>query len=49
MLVEGLQRLSAMADLQAYEYIGFGALEFVDFEMMRRGLGISFMFLRRYI
>ena len=33
MIIETLRRLRAFAPLSEYEYVGFGAHEFVDFEL----------------
>ncbi|MFI5258788.1 MAG: O-methyltransferase [Candidatus Limnocylindrales bacterium] len=43
MLVEAFRRLSAFGPLSQYAYVGFGAHEFVDFELMWRTLGITKM------
>lgn len=40
LIVDACQRLRAIAPLQDYEYVGFGGFEFVDFDMVRRRLGI---------
>jgi hypothetical protein len=40
MVVDACRRLRAFAPLAEYEYLGFGAFEFVDFELVRRELGI---------
>ena len=43
MIVEACRRLNTIAPLSSYQYVGFGALEFVDFELFHRELGISLM------
>lgn len=43
MLVEAFRRLSTLGPLGEYAYIGFGAHEFVDFELMWRTIGITTM------
>ncbi|MGW0772693.1 O-methyltransferase [Streptomyces sp. NPDC002835] len=43
MIVDICRRLTAMARVEEYQYIGFGALEFVDFHLMHRALNISEM------
>lgn len=43
MIAECCRRLSEIAPLKSYQYVGFGALEFVDFEIMHRELGIVHM------
>lgn len=43
MVVDGLRRLTAVAPLAKYQYVGFGALEFADFEVIHRALGITLM------
>ncbi|MDT9661834.1 hypothetical protein RTZ71_14100 [Rhodococcus qingshengii] len=40
---EALRKLSYIAPLSEYGYVGFGALEFIDFEMAHRNLGIDRM------
>lgn len=42
-LVEALGRLAAFGDLAEYQYVGFGAHEFIDFELLWRHLGIESM------
>lgn len=42
-LVEMLQRLAGIESLAKYQYVGFGALEFVDFDLVHRRLGIRAM------
>ncbi len=42
-LVEMLQRLAGLADVTTFQYIGFGALEFIDFDLVHRRLGVSRM------
>jgi hypothetical protein len=41
--VDVLRRLATMANMQDYQYVGFGALEFIDFELIHRQLGITDM------
>lgn len=43
MIVEACRRLSAIAPLSEYQYVGFGGLEYIDFEEFHRGLGIRRM------
>ncbi|MFF3559965.1 O-methyltransferase [Streptomyces sp. NPDC002574] len=43
MIVDVCRRLTAMASLEEYQYVGFGALEFVDFHLMHRALNINVM------
>lgn len=43
MVVDACRRLRAFAPLNHYEFIGFGAYEFVDFELVRRELGVCDM------
>ena len=43
MLVEALASLSDIMPVAEYQYVGFGALEFVDFDIIHRRLGISSM------
>jgi hypothetical protein len=40
MLVDACRRLGPFGPPDAYQYVGFGALEFVDFHLMRRAVGI---------
>jgi hypothetical protein len=40
MIVDACRRLGPFGAPDAYEYVGFGALEFVDFHLMRRAVGI---------
>jgi hypothetical protein len=42
-LIDALHRLSAIADLRTYQYVGFGALEFIDFDLVHRRLGVESM------
>jgi hypothetical protein len=42
-LVEALQRLAGIDVVSGYQYVGFGALEFVDFDLIHRRLGIRLM------
>ena len=41
MVVDALRRLRAFSPLEEYEYVGFGGMEFVDFELIHRQLGIK--------
>ncbi|WP_369803443.1 O-methyltransferase [Geodermatophilus sp. DSM 45219] len=43
LFVDVLRRLSAVAAPSDYQYVGFGALEFADFELVHRQLGIAKM------
>jgi hypothetical protein len=43
MVVDALRRLRAFAPLSSYEYVGFGGMEFVDFDLIHRELGICRM------
>lgn len=43
MLVDVCRRLTAFASLSEYQYVGFGGMEFVDFDLIHRGLGIEQM------
>ncbi|MGL5825952.1 MAG: O-methyltransferase [Nocardioides sp.] len=43
MIVHALTRLSFVERLDQYQYIGFGALEFIDFDLVHRTLGITAM------
>lgn len=43
MLVDAFRRLSAFGTLTEYGYVGFGAHEFVDFELVWRTIGITSM------
>lgn len=43
MLVDALQQLRAIASPTEYQYVGFGGWEFVDFQLVRRRLGIPRM------
>jgi hypothetical protein len=36
LLVDVLRRLPTVAALPDYQYVGFGALEFLDFELVHR-------------
>ena len=40
MIVDACRRLGPFGPPDSYKYVGFGALEFVDFHLMRRGVGI---------
>jgi len=41
--VDVLRRLATMANMQDYQYVGFGAVEFIDFELIHRQLRITDM------
>jgi hypothetical protein len=43
MVIDACRRLSPLGPLTDYRYIGFGGREFVDFELVRRALGITQM------
>jgi hypothetical protein len=43
MIVDACRRLGPFGAPDVYEYVGFGALEFVDFHLMRRAVGIMRM------
>ncbi|MEV0623121.1 O-methyltransferase [Nonomuraea sp. NPDC050404] len=43
MVVDVCRRLIAFNQLKSYQYVGFGGIEFIDFEMVHRGLGITTM------
>jgi hypothetical protein len=43
MIVDACRRISALAPLRDYEYVGFGGFEFVDFDLVHRDLSISRM------
>ncbi|MEV4134421.1 O-methyltransferase [Dactylosporangium sp. NPDC049742] len=43
MIVDVCRRLSVFAPLPEYQYVGFGGLEFIDFDLMHRALGITNM------
>ena len=43
MVVDALRRLRVFSPLPDYEYVGFGGMEFVDFELVHRELGIRWM------
>jgi hypothetical protein len=43
MLVEAFRRLAAFGPLPEYAYVGFGAHEFVDFELVWRTIGVTEM------
>jgi hypothetical protein len=40
MTVDVMRRLSAFRPLHEYRYVGLGGYEFVDFDLVRRALGI---------
>lgn len=42
-LVETLRRLQAIDKLSSYSYVGFGAYQFLDFDLVHRHLGIDHM------
>lgn len=43
LFVDACQRLRAIAPIDTFEYVGFGGYEFVDFDLVRRRLGIRRM------
>jgi hypothetical protein len=43
MIVEACRRLIAVAPLDTYGYVGFGGIEFIDFELIHRVLGVRNM------
>ena len=43
MIVDICRRLSSFAPLTEYQYVGFGGLDFVDFALIHRSLGIFHM------
>lgn len=43
MVVDALRRLRVFSELSKYEYVGFGGMEFVDFELVHRELGVRRM------
>jgi hypothetical protein len=43
MIVEACRRLNAVASLHTYRYVGFGGIEFLDFDLIHRVLGIRIM------
>ncbi|GAA3680304.1 hypothetical protein FB459_2177 [Yimella lutea] len=43
MIVDACRRLTAIAALDQYQYVGFGGLEFIDFVEFHRGLGVPQM------
>lgn len=43
MIVDACRRLTAIAPLVQYHYVGFGGLEFIDFVEFHRGLGVPQM------
>ncbi len=43
MIVDACRRLTAIAPLAEYQYVGFGGLEFIDFVEFHRGLGVPQM------
>ncbi|WP_447943125.1 O-methyltransferase [Microbacterium aurum] len=43
MIVDACRRLTAIAPLVEYQYVGFGGLEFIDFVEFHRGLGVPEM------
>jgi len=43
MVVEALRRLRVFSPLADYQYVGFGGMEFVDFELIHRELGVRRM------
>ncbi len=43
MIVDACRRLTAIAALDQYQYVGFGGLEFIDFVEFHRSLGVPHM------
>jgi len=43
MIVDACRRLTAIASLDQFQYVGFGGLEFIDFVEFHRGLGLPQM------
>jgi hypothetical protein len=43
MAVDAMRRLRAFRDIREYRYVGMGGFEFVDFDLVRRALGIHLM------
>jgi hypothetical protein len=43
MIVDACRRIGLLVDFKTYEYVGFGGLEFVDFELVHRELSINRM------
>jgi hypothetical protein len=43
MIIDACRRLRAFGPLSRYEYVGFGGFEFVDFDLVRRALGVERM------
>jgi Putative O-methyltransferase len=43
MIAHALSRLSFVENMSTYRYVGFGALEFIDFDLFHRALGIESM------
>ncbi|MDV7244456.1 MULTISPECIES: O-methyltransferase [Rhodococcus] len=43
MIVDSCRRLTAIAPLEKFQYVGFGALEFIDFVEFHKGLGVTRM------
>jgi hypothetical protein len=43
MVVDALRRLRAFAPATDYDYVGFGGMEFVDFDLVHRELGVRHM------
>src|SRR5271163_4037347 len=43
MMLDAFQQLRAIASPAHYQYVGFGGWEFVDFQLVRRRLGIPRM------
>ena len=42
-LVDVLRHLESLTSISKYQYVGFGAVEFIDFDLMHRAFGISKM------
>jgi hypothetical protein len=43
MVVDALRKLRVFSPMQAFEYVGFGGMEFVDFELIHRELDVKKM------
>jgi hypothetical protein len=43
MIIDICRRLSSFAPLNQYQYVGFGGLDFVDFALAHRSLGVNHM------
>lgn len=43
MVIDALRRMRSFSELHQYQYVGFGGMEFVDFELVHRELGVANM------